>query len=270
MVFCAILIGLMVERVFIVDEDVQVRGFLYELISEVGFGVLTVPTGNELLELLKKERPALLIIADAPGEFGGFSLVKKIREFDKDIKIIVLGNEKETPDQTSLIKETAVTSYLIKDFQNSDTIKKILTVLRQESFVKPHSDKQWGRVLVVDDEYESRVTVGNFLSRRGFEVDTAASGEECIEKVKQGPFNIVLLDITLSGMDGLLALRHIMSINKEIKVVMVTAIQNEKVLSQARAMGAVDYIIKPFNFGTLEATLLSVLLVGKSAPKKDL
>ena len=261
----------MVERVFIVDEDVQVRDFLYELISEVGFGVLTVPTGNQLLELLKKERPALLIIADAPGELSGFSLVKKIREFDKDIKIIVLGVEKETPVQTSLVKETAATFYLSKDFQNSDTIKKILTVLRQEDFIKPHqSDKQWGRILVVDDEYESRVTVGNFLSRRGFEVEVVSSGEECIEKVKQTPFDIVLLDITLSGMDGLLALKHIMSINKEIKVVMITAMQNEKVLSQAKAMGAIDYIVKPFNFGTLEATLLSVLLAGKGGSKKDI
>jgi DNA-binding response OmpR family regulator len=259
----------MLERVFIVDEDVQVRDFFYELISDVGFGVLTVPTGNQLLELLKKERPALLIIADAPGEFSGFSLVKKIREFDKDIKIIVLGNENETPAQTNLIKETATTSYLTKDFRNSDTIKRILFVLCQESFFKPHSDKRWGRVLVVDDEYESRVSVGNFLSRRGFEVDTASSGEECLGKVKQAPFDIVLLDITLSGMDGLLALKHIMNINKEMKVVMVTALQNEKVLSQAKAMGAIDYIIKPFNFGTLEATLLSVVLVDKTAPKKD-
>jgi len=260
----------MVDRVFILDEDVQVRSFLYDLISDVGFGVLTLPTGRELLELLKKERPFLLIIADTPGEYSGFSLVKKIREFDKDIKIILLGNESETPAQTNLIEETAVTSYLKKDFQNSDTIKKILIVLRQESFIKPHSDKRWGRVLVVDDEYESRVTVGDFLSRRGFEVYTASSGEECLEKIKQGPFDIVLLDITMGGMDGLLTLKHILDYNDEAKVIMVTALQNVNTFSQAKAMGAVDYIIKPFNFGTLEATLLSVLLAGKAVPKKDI
>jgi DNA-binding NtrC family response regulator len=250
----------MIERVFIVDEDVHVRGFLYELISEVGFGVSTIPSGRELLDLLKKETPALLIIADAPGEFSGFSLIKKIREFDKDIKIIVLGEGDATPKQAGLVKETATSVYLKKNFQNPDIIKKILSHLRQERFINPQAQKRRGRILVVDDEYESRISVGNFLSRRGFEVDTATSGEECLEKIKQNPFDVVLLDITMSGMDGLLALKHITSIDNRIKVVMITAHQNENMLLQAKAMGAYDYIIKPFNFDTLEATLLSVLL----------
>jgi DNA-binding NtrC family response regulator len=259
----------MLERVLILDPDIHVRDFLYELISEVGFGVLTMPTGQEVLERLKKERPALIIIDDATGEFSGIGLVKKIREFDKDIKIIMLGQEPDIQALDPSLKETNVSAYLKKDFQNPEIIKSILSVLKQERFMKPQGDKKWGRILVVDDEFESRETVGNFLRRRGFETETAASGEECLEKIRQSNFDVVLLDITMDGMDGLLTLKRIMDINNTIKVVMVTALQNKSVLDEAQAIGAIDYIIKPFNFGALESSLLSILLSKKAAPKKS-
>ena len=91
-------------------------------------------------------------------------------------------------------------------------------------------------------------------------MDSASSGEECLAKVKAGNFKIVLLDITRSGMDGLLTLKRILEINNQIKVVMVSAIQNEEVLGQAKAIGACDYITKPFNLDTLESSLISISL----------
>ncbi len=250
----------MLDKVFIVDEDVRIRDFLYEMISEVGYSALTIPTGEELLERLKKERPSLIIIDDTPGEYSGFVLARKVREFDKDIKIIVLGIDPRVDTFSSLIKETGIAAYLKKDFQNSEVIKSIFSVLKEEPLLRPLSEKKFGSILVVDDEVESRETVGNFLSRRGFDVETASSGEECLEKVRQRSFDIVLLDITMTGMDGLLTLKRIKDINPKNKVVMVSALANQHILDEAKALGASDYIIKPFNFGTLEASLLSIRL----------
>lgn len=132
--------------------------------------------------------------------------------------------------------------------------------MKEESFLKPFAEKKMGSILIVDDEVESRQTVENFLSRRGFDVDKASSGEECLEKVRQRSFDIILLDITMTGMDGLLTLKRIMDIDRKNKVVMVSALANQHIMAQAKALGAKDYIIKPFNFGTLEASLLSIRL----------
>jgi DNA-binding NtrC family response regulator len=250
----------MLERVFIVDEDVRIRDLLYEMISEVGFGALTIPTGEELIERLKKERPCLIIIDDTPGEYSGFVLARKVREFDKDIKIIVLGLDPDIDTFSSLIKETGIAAYLKKDFQNPEIIKSIFSVLKEESLLKPSVEKKFGSILIVDDEVESRQTVENFLSRRGFDVDIASSGEECLEKIRQRSFDIVLLDITMTGMDGLLTLKRIKDIDPKNKVVMVSALANQHILDEAKALGASDYIIKPFNFGALEASLLSIRL----------
>lgn len=252
----------MMERVFIFDEDIKTRDFLYELISEIGWGVLTVASGSSILDLLKNERPGLIIISEQEGDFCGFSLVKKIREFDKDVKIIVFSSPSANacPDPITFAEEKNISAYLPKNFEDPETIKKIISVLNQESYVKPEGVSKRGKILVVDDEFEGRETIANFLRRRGFTTDTASSGEECLEKIKQGFFDLVLLDITLSGMDGMLTLRHIKEINPKIKVVMTTGLANPQVIEQARALGASDYLVKPFNFGALEAALVSLIM----------
>ncbi len=257
----------MLERVLIVDEDVSVREFLYELVAEVGFNALTLPSGSEALERLKNERPALVIISDNPGEYSGIELAKKIRAFDKDLNIIMLGSQ-EAIDKAGMSPISKdVSAYLVKNFQNPQVIKTIFSYLKQETVVKPVPDKKWGKVLIVDDEQDSRDMVGNYLRRRGFETDSAASGEECVEKVKAQAFDLVILDITMGGMDGLLTLKRVKDANPAIKVVMATAIQNKDIISQALSMGASDYIIKPFNLGALESTLLSLLVTAKTEKK---
>jgi len=258
----------MVDRVLIVDEDIAVRDFLYELISEVGYGCLTLPIGKEVLERLKSERPSLILIDDTPGEYSGILLAKKIREFDKDIKIILLGNDPKPQALAPQLREANINAYLKKDFQNPEVIKNILSVLKQERLLKPSSSKHWGSVLIVDDEVESREMTGSFLQRRGFETETAASGEECLEKIRLKNFDIILLDITMTGMDGLLVLKRIRDANSRVKVVMVTAMQNKEVIAQAKSIGVSDYIIKPFNLGSLESALVSIFLTGKIGTDK--
>lgn len=117
------LVTTMLERVFIVDEDVRIRDLLYEMISEVGYGALTIPTGKELIERLKKERPSLIIIDDTLGEYSGFVLARKVREFDKDIKIIVLGIDPNIDTFSSLVKETGIAAYLKKIFKTPKSLK---------------------------------------------------------------------------------------------------------------------------------------------------
>lgn len=260
----------MIEKVFIVDEDVKVRDFLYELFSEVGFGVLTLPAGQPVLELLKNDRPALIIISDTVGEDKGFSLAEKIRRFAKDIKIIMMAGDPKADLEDPRVRAIGIAAYIRKEFENPEVIKSILSILKQSSPAKAvEVPQKWGRVLVVDDQFDLRETLGAFLRCHGFGVETAVSGEECLQKLKEKSFDVVLLDIALEGMDGLLTLRHIKETNKSIKVVMVTGFDSSDVLAQAKAMGADDYLVKPFNFETLEATLLSLLITDKNRKKAD-
>lgn len=71
----------------------------------------------------------------------------------------------------------------------------------------------------------------------------------------------------MSGMDGLLTLKRVRDLSPAAKVVMITALQAQDIVDQAAAMGACDYLVKPFDFSVLEATLSALLLSGEK--RKD-
>ena len=81
------------------------------------------------------------------------------------------------------------------------------------------------KILVVDDECDICDFVKNFFQERGYEVLTALSGEEAIDISKKEKPELILLDIKMKGMDGIAALKHLQSINRRQRVIMVTALR---------------------------------------------
>ncbi|OGX16593.1 MAG: hypothetical protein A2166_01470 [Omnitrophica WOR_2 bacterium RBG_13_41_10] len=115
-------------------------------------------------------------------------------------------------------------------------------------------------VLAVDDEKDCRELIEKYLSRKGYNVNTASSGEEAIAKVKANKPNVVFLDIRLPGMDGLIALKTIKDMDKSIGVIMTSALGEERVIKEAMELGADGYLVKPFNMSKLETTILCNVL----------
>ncbi len=109
-----------------------------------------------------------------------------------------------------------------------------------------------GRVLVVDDEPEVRQLLGEFLSGRGYDVLLAASGMQALDALDAQRFDLVLLDVAMPEMDGVEALKRIVMIDPPVPVIMVTANADISLTSKLLAMGAVDYIPKPFDLDYLE------------------
>jgi len=111
------------------------------------------------------------------------------------------------------------------------------------------------KVLVVDDEPEAVELLVEFLSSKGYEILTAASGEEALRRVKDDRPHLVLLDIRMPKMNGLEVLKRIREIDAEMGVIMVTAVNEEDVGRQALELGAFDYIVKPLDLKYLERSL---------------
>ena len=108
------------------------------------------------------------------------------------------------------------------------------------------------KLLVVDDEHDICDFVKTFFKDRGFYVFTALNGEEALFIAKKEKPDLVLLDIKMKGMDGIAALKHIKAIDKDIKVIMVTAIEDQDKMDEACRLGACEYIIKPLVLDNLE------------------
>ncbi len=104
-----------------------------------------------------------------------------------------------------------------------------------------------GRILVVDDEVIMRTSLSRWIERDGYQVETAASGEEALEKLKETRFDILLVDIKMEGMNGIEVLKRVKETDPDAAVVMITAYGSIATAIEAMKSGAQDYLLKPFD-----------------------
>ena len=114
-------------------------------------------------------------------------------------------------------------------------------------------------VLIVEDETIMRDSLRDWLKEEGYEVDTAESGEEALQKIGETEFGVAVLDLKLPGKDGLEVLREATAQNPKFKGVIITAYPSVKTAVEAMKIGAVDYIVKPFAPDVLEKAIEEVL-----------
>jgi serine/threonine protein kinase/FixJ family two-component response regulator len=113
------------------------------------------------------------------------------------------------------------------------------------------------RVLVVDDEEHNRDMLARRLRRRGYVVETAASGQEALTMIAQGRYDIIVLDVMMPDVDGFEVLRSLRErwSKLELPVLMATALDASKDVVDALRHGANDYVTKPVDFEQLQARL---------------
>ena len=116
-------------------------------------------------------------------------------------------------------------------------------------------------VLVVDDEPGILRFLSIKLKISGYEVVTASSGEQALELVRPARPDIILLDIIMPGIDGLQVLRKVRTFSK-VPVIIVSA--NRDALQKAMALGANDYLVKPFEPNELLEKIERWLVRGSS------
>ena len=111
------------------------------------------------------------------------------------------------------------------------------------------------RVLVVEDEENQRHTLAGFLSKKGYRTDEAPSGEVALKLLVERPYDLVLTDQKMEGIDGLELLKEIKATNPEIEAILLTAYGDLRSAVQAMKQGAFDYLAKPVDLEELELTI---------------
>jgi len=115
------------------------------------------------------------------------------------------------------------------------------------------------RILVVDDELIVRDSLKAWLDdEEGFTVVTAESGPDALDKLTQEPYQLMLLDIKMPDMDGVEVLKKAKEIIPELQVVMMTAYATVETAVEAMKIGALDYLIKPFETDTLIPKIIEI------------
>ena len=120
------------------------------------------------------------------------------------------------------------------------------------------------RILVVDDEMIVCESCKRILEEEGYEVDTALSGKEALEKMKENPYDIVITDLKMPEIDGMEVLRTFRREYPDAIVIMITGFSTVETAVEAMKLGAFDYIPKPFTPDEVS------IIVKKAIEKKSL
>jgi DNA-binding NtrC family response regulator len=119
------------------------------------------------------------------------------------------------------------------------------------------SDKR--KVLVVDDEDALRTVLSGELTSEGYDVGTAADGDDAISTLQKQAFDLILLDIKMPRMNGFEVLKFVKEKHPETKVVMLTGFADLKNAIESKKLGAEDFVSKPYDLVDLLTTIERVL-----------
>jgi len=127
------------------------------------------------------------------------------------------------------------------------------------------------RILVVDDEEDILELVRFNLVKEGYQVTGALSGEEALRKARSEPFDLIVLDLMLPGIDGLEVTKKLKAHEKvrHIPIVMLTAKGEEADIVTGLELGADDYITKPFSPRVMIARVRAALRRRAANPEDD-
>ena len=137
-----------------------------------------------------------------------------------------------------------------------------------ESFQAPQ-----GRILVVDDVEMNLMVIRNLLKKTQLQIDTAMSGQQCLNMVRQKSYDVIFMDHMMPGMDGVQTLEQMKampdSLNKDTPVIMLTANALTGMREEYLKLGFRDYLAKPIQGNRLEKLLIKYLPSEKVSMQKE-
>lgn len=121
------------------------------------------------------------------------------------------------------------------------------------------------RILVVDDEENTRIGLSKLLSQEGFQVESAANGNDALEMLGQHKVNLVISDINMPDMNGLVFLRELSRKFPSTNVIMITAYGGVESYLEAMNLGAYEYLHKPVRLDELRSVMKKIFNGGSVA-----
>jgi signal transduction histidine kinase/DNA-binding response OmpR family regulator len=177
--------------ILVIDDDVTVQDLLRRSLNRDGFRVETAADGATGLARARELRPAMITLDVMMPGMDGWEVLAALKEnpVTADIPVIVVS----IVDERGLGFSLGAADYLTKPLDFS----------RLSSVVNRHAKVGQGRrVLVVEDDEATQELVQKHLTKEGWQVVAASNGREALERLTQGPPDLVLLDLMMPEMDG--------------------------------------------------------------------
>jgi len=227
-------------RMLVADDSHNVQLFFKDIAdqSHMSIELITASTGRTCMDLLSKGVISLAFInVNMPG-ISGMEAVGRARGLG-DKTFVVLMSTKVTEARLELARQLGAYEYLVKPFTATD-VGSILKTYKQ-AMVRMEA-------LIVDDSRTIRRVIRQVLESGTFKlsIEEAINGEIALQRFKAGSYDIVFLDYAMPGLNGIETLDAILARQPKAKVIMISAMHDENLESQALAHGAIAFLPKPF------------------------
>ncbi|ACB95581.1 response regulator [Beijerinckia indica] len=278
------------QPVLLVDDNETNRRITQEILVNWGMVPTLASNGAEALAALDRAiaegvPPRLALLDVFMPEMDGFELARRIRTRQElaQTRILMLSSAERT-DGEARMHELGISRLLMKPIKQSDLLNAVTEALGvglpephipiPSPFTRPGEIPIRHVLLAEDGVVNQQVTVA-LLTKRGHPVEVVENGEEAVEAVQRGDFDVVLMDVHMPVMDGLAAARMIRERERNtgghIPIIALTASATKADRERCMAAGMDDYVTKPFRAAELyRAVEQSVPPTQQSPPVTEL
>lgn len=259
------------KRILLVEDSEPAIIQMKDILMEQGYEISIARNGKEALESIEKNIPAAMILDLMMPEVDGFQVLKAIRKIGKtaEIPVLILTAKHVTKEELSFLTGNHIFQLIQKGSIGKTELLEAVShmvwgqgeqhvTIPPKTIKNPVSDRPI--ILVVEDNIDNITTVKALLAEN-YEVIAATDGPMGIEQAKLYPPALILLDISLPGMDGFQVLKELRKAEEDfyIPIIALTARAMSGDREEILASGFNGYISKPIDGKLLEKTIRRVL-----------
>lgn len=226
-------------KILVVDDQAGMRTTLKGILTKRGYEVETAEDGEQaLLAVEKGDFRLVLMDIKMPG-MSGVEAFLRIKQLNPSATVIMMTAFAMEDEIRRALREGAYT-VMYKPFKINEMLGLIGECLEDRTLV-----------LVVDDQDEVRESLKMSLEAQGYRVVDSDTGEDCLKKIMQRKYQIILLDIKMPGIDGLQTLHRVKEVRPDVSVIMMSGQSVEATVQKALNEGSCAYVAKPIKIENL-------------------
>lgn len=261
--------------VLVVDDEQITCDLLKTVLSHAGYEVFTATNGRDGLALFQTRRPQLTLLDLRMADVNGIEVLKDIRKLDPEAHVMILtawGSDALEHQARKLgVKDflskrmslDAVMASLQRMQQHQDKTVAAKTSVAEAAAATPFKPSG-ASILIVDDDPEICAVLVKTVSGLGHRARTASNGVKALAMVDEETPALIILDMYMPEMNGIGVLRGLQERRSTSGVILLTASQDEKLMTEALDLGVVDIIGKPVDIERLTLAIqLGLMLKGR-------
>jgi len=257
--------------ILVIDDERLLCDLLQNLLREHGHEVFTAYNGREGVASFRQRRPRFTLLDLNLPDVNGIEVLKEIREIDPQSEVIILTGC-ATDQLEKQARDLGITDFLIKDLSFDVLIGTVERAMQEPgapagspaaSVGVPATLREKHSILIVDDDSQMRDMLTQYLSKQGYHVLSAQDGPAAVSLAERERPHLIVLDINMPGMNGVEVLRKLRAKNYAGGVMVLTGVQDEKLLNEALNLGSIDIVGKPADLERIRLAIEVSLILSK-------